>query len=163
MPYKLSISFSQIIDKGKPTDYSKQMGDVNSAIGYAYTGAMSPTKKESAYLYLPTYTAGILYHLGTFLSIFLFFLFLFEIVPVGLLSLITAGFLTLTGLSGLGILMKRMLKKELRTLSNPDDYISNMLVTILHFVTAYVLFTGNIFWLYFIIVGVLLLYLPLEN
>lgn len=152
---------ARIISKGNPTDYSKQMGDLKPAIGYAYTGAMSPMKKESAYLYLPTYTAGILYHLGTFLSIFFFFLFLFNIIPVGLLSLIISGFLAITGLSGLGILIKRMAKQELRTLSNPDDYISNLLVTLLQFLTAYVLYSGNIIPLYFIVAGILLLYLPI--
>lgn len=151
----------RLVNKGKPTDYSKQMGDVKTAISYSYTGAMSPTKKESAFLYLPTYTAGILYHLGTFLSIFFFFLFLFNIIPTGILSLIAAAFLAITGLSGLGILIKRMTKQELRALSNPDDYISNLLVTILQFATAYVLYSGHILPLYFIVAGILLLYLPL--
>jgi hypothetical protein len=152
---------ARLINKGKPTDYSKQMGDVKSAIAYAYTGAMSPAKKESAYLHLPTYTAGLLYHIGTFTSIFFFFLFLFGVMPVGMISWIIAGFLAVTGLSGFGILIKRMMKQELRALSNPDDYISNLLVTILQFITAYVLYSGSILPLYFVTAGIVLLYLPL--
>lgn len=67
----------------------------------------------------------------------------------------------LTGLSGLGILIKRMIKKELKALSNPDDFISNILVTAFQFITALVLYNGQYFPVYFIIVSALLLYLPL--
>ena len=62
----------KLIHYGKPTDFSRKSGDVGGSIKYSYTGAMSPLKKESAFLHLPTYAAGILYHIGTFLSLFLF-------------------------------------------------------------------------------------------
>jgi len=151
----------RLINLGNPTDYSSKLGNVGAATRYSYTGAMSPVKKESAYLHLPTYAAGLLYHFGTFLSIFLFLLFLFKIVPQGWFQLGIIGFLTITGLSGLGILIKRMIKKELLALSNPDDFISNILVTAFQLVTALALFNGQYFPVYFIIVSALLLYLPL--
>ncbi|MCD4732532.1 MAG: hypothetical protein K8R74_18175 [Bacteroidales bacterium] len=151
----------RLVSLGKPTDYSQKKGNIGAATRYSFTGAMSPVKKESAYLHLPTYTAGLLYHIGTFLSIFLFCLFLFKIVPQGWLQWGIIGFLMLTGLSGLGILIKRMIKKELKALSNPDDFISNILVTAFQFITALVLYNGQYFPVYFIIVSALLLYLPL--
>ena len=151
----------RLINLGNPTDYSHKIGNIGAATRYSFTGAMSPVKKESAYLHLPTYTAGLLYHIGTFLSIFLFCLFLFKIVPQGWLQWGIIGFLMLTGLSGLGILIKRMIKKELKALSNPDDFISNILVTAFQFITALALYNGQYFPVYFIIVSALLLYLPL--
>jgi hypothetical protein len=107
---------------------------------------------------LPTYAAGIIYHLGTFLSIILFFLFLFEFNFNAQINLLLSASLIIAGVCGLGILFKRMLKKGLRQLSNPDDYISNALVTGFQFITAI-----NLLYytpLYFILVSILLLYLP---
>jgi len=72
-----------------------------------------------------------------------------------------AGFLIISGLSGMAILIKRMTKKELRTLSNPDDYISNLLVTLVQLMTASVLLNVRLFPVYFILVSIFLLYLPL--
>lgn len=157
----LIFHFFRVIAQGKPKDYSQPLGSVGNGIKYAYVGAMSPTKKESAYLYLPTYTAGMLYHIGTFFSIFLFFILLFNFFPGGWMNLAIATILVITGLSGLAILIKRMIKQELRALSNPDDFISNLLVTIFQFVTAYVFYMGYSIPAYFILAGILLLYLPL--
>jgi nitrate reductase gamma subunit len=153
----------RLIKLGKPKDYSTPIGNPSSAIPYAYTGAMSPTKKESAYLHMPTYTAGILYHLGTFLSIFIFLIMLLQIPITGKVTWVIFGFLIITGLSGIGILMKRMAKQQMRALSNPDDYISNLLVTVFQFVTALVLIDGSIIPSYFILASVLLLYVPLSK
>ena len=62
--FSLMLHFIKIIRLGKPTDYSEKRGDVAKAITYSMSGAMSPKKKESAFLHLPTYTAGIIYHIG---------------------------------------------------------------------------------------------------
>ena len=151
----------KLISLGKPMDYSQKKGNIGAATRYSFTGAMNPVKKESAYLHFPTYTAGLLYHIGTFLSIFIFILLLFKVEPQGWLSWLFIGTLTISGLSGLGILIKRMTNKELRALSNPDDYISNLLVTTFQLISAIVLYWVTFFPVYFITVSVLLLYLPI--
>lgn len=149
----------RILSLGKPRDFSEPAGDINSAVAYSFTGGMSPKKKESAYLHLPTYTAGIIYHLGTFLSIGLFFLIMLNIQPAESLGWILASLLVISGFCGLGIFIKRMIKKELKSLSNPDDYISNLLVTGFQWMTAlFLIFQTPV---YFIVVSALLLYLPL--
>jgi hypothetical protein len=153
--------FFRLIRLGKPTDYSKQSGNIPKAVAYAFTKAMSPAKKESAYLHMPTYTAGILYHLGTFLSIFLFFLIILDF-SLGLPTIyIISAFLAVSGIAGVGILIKRMVKKELMALSNLDDFISNILVTLFQFATAFVLLMEAGFIPFYIITTALLLYLPL--
>jgi len=149
----------RIISLGKPNDFSEARGNVGSAVAYSFTGGMSPKKKESAYLHLPTYTAGMIYHLGTFLSIALFCLILSGVQLNSTLTLIISAFLIISGLSGIGILIKRILKKQLRSLSNPDDYISNLLVSTFQLITmVYINFPTP---LYFVLVSALLLYLPL--
>jgi nitrate reductase gamma subunit len=153
----------RLIKLGKPKDYSNPTGKPSSAIPYSFTGAMSPTKKESAYLHMPTYTAGILYHLGTFLSIFIFLIMLIQLPIKGMATWIIFGFLIITGASGLGIFIKRLVKQQMRALSNPDDYISNLMVTIFQFITAVAIVDTRIIPLYFIVTSLLLLYIPLSK
>lgn len=155
------IHGAKLIRYGAPKDYSRKSGDPGSAIRYSITGAMSPTKKESAFLHLPTYTAGLLYHMGTFLSLFLFVLFLFGTYPTGMLMYIASIIVGIAGLSGLGILIKRISKQQLRALSNPDDYISNFLVSAVQILTALVLINHAYEAVYFIGISLLFLYLPL--
>jgi len=123
------LHFIRLISLGKPHDFSQPAWKTGSAVRYAFTGAMSPARKESAYLHLPTYTAGLFYHMGTFLSFFLFFFILIDMLPQGWLAVIIIAFLVISSISGITIFIKRMVKKELRYLSNPDDFISNILVT----------------------------------
>ncbi|MCK5337294.1 MAG: hypothetical protein KAJ50_00735, partial [Bacteroidales bacterium] len=64
-------------------------------------------------------------------------------------------------LSGIGILVKRITKHELSTLSNADDYISNILVTAFQLLTALAMIDLKAIPAYFIITSLLLLYFPL--
>ncbi|MCX6245620.1 MAG: hypothetical protein NTU98_13080 [Bacteroidetes bacterium] len=154
------VHLIRLIRLGRPTEYATPAGKINPAIGYSFTGAMSPAKKETAFLHLPTYFAGIAYHLGTFLAILLFFLSWTGITYPVVLRFAMAIFLLATSGCGSGILIKRMLKKGLRSLSNPDDYISNILVTFFQMVTAVVLLWDKAYPVYFILTSMLLLYFP---
>ncbi|MBK7030085.1 MAG: hypothetical protein IPH45_13135 [Bacteroidales bacterium] len=149
----------KLVSMGKPADHSDPIGNEKEGILYSFTGGMSPSKKESAFLHLPTYIAGLLYHIGTFLSFGLLLLILAGISLPAIVKLILGGFLILTASCGLGIFVKRFIKPHLRQLSNPDDYISNLLVTAFQVVTAIQLHIPII--AYFMISSALLLYLPL--
>jgi len=153
--------FYMIVRLGNPPEYARRAGHVGRAVRYSFTGAMSPKVKESAYLHLPTYIAGIFYHTGTFLSIILFFLSMFNIWVHGWMKWAIIAFLLVSVFCGMGILIKRMIKNELRSLSNPDDYISNILVTAFQFITALLLFDPVFGPAYYIIASMLLLYFPL--
>jgi len=135
----LLLHLIRLIGPGKPKDFSRPAGTTARGIFFAFTGAMSPTRKESAYLHLPTYTAGLFYHMGTFLSLSLFFFILAGKYPQGVWSMAFIAFLTLSATSGTAILVRRIVRKKLRSLSNPDDFISNILVTLFHFLTLAVL------------------------
>ncbi len=150
----------RLIRLGKPADFAPPAGEPAGAIIYSMTGAMSPAKKESAYLHMPTYTAGIIYHMGTFLAILLFFLILLNIIPTGLIGAVISAVLILSALCGAGILVKRMIKPGLRGLSNPDDYISNILVTLFQAATVTILWMPATIPLYFVSSSLLLLYFP---
>lgn len=155
------VHFFRIVRLGNTPEYAKRSGHIGKAIRYSFTGAMSPKVKESAYLHMPTYTAGIIYHLGTFLAIVLFFLFLFDVQLKGWIALGMAGFMIISALCGFAILVKRISKHELKSLSNPDDYIANILVTFFQFTTALVLIDQSPWMIYFVSAALLLLYFPL--
>jgi hypothetical protein len=153
--------FFRLLEYGKPPDLSKPLGEIKPAVRYALTRAMDPRKKESAYLHLPTYTAGIVYHIGSFISMAVFILIWLRFVQFGPSRFFLSAFLFISALCGAGILIKRIVKKELRNLSNPDDYISNILVTCVHAITAVTLIRFSLFPVYFVTAGILLFYIPL--
>ncbi len=157
----LAYHFFRLIILGSPKDYSFKIGNLKSAISYSFVGAMNPLEKESAYLHLPTYTAGILYHIGPFISIAVFFLVFFHISFAYTFQWVLFCMLAASSVSGLGILMKRIIVKKLRFISNPDDYISNLLVTLFQIFTLIVLVKETFTPYYFICAGLLFLYLPL--
>lgn len=153
----------RLIQLGRPDDRAPTTGRVRSAVIYSMTGAMNPAKKESAFLHLPTYTAGLLFHLGTFLSLLLFFLIWFHISLPEAMVLLFCGFLALSVMCGFGILLKRISGRELRELSNPDDYISNLLVDLFQAGTLLSLIFPEVIPTYFIIASILFLYIPLSK
>jgi hypothetical protein len=157
----LTFHMIKIVSAGIPRDFSRPAGNPKSAMPYAFIGAMSPKKKESALLYLPTYIAGILYHMGTFAALTLYPFILFQYSFEGYFSVLIAGSIAFTGACGFGILIKRIIKSNLRALSNPDDYFSNFIVSVFHWITATVLFAESAMSLYFLIATMLFLYIPL--
>jgi len=157
----LIYHFTRLLRKGNPVDFAKAAGSAAAGIRYSFTGAMNPRKKESAYLHLPTYTAGLAYHAGTFLSLAVFAGSFFEIPHSEMWKHIIAVLLVISSLSGIGILIRRMSVGLMRRLSNADDYLSNLLVTGFQLLTVIHLFFGmgsDVF--YYLAASLMLLYIP---
>lgn len=163
----LFLHFIHIVRLGKPNDLSEKSGDTTKGIIYANTTAMLPQNKESAYLHLPGYTAGILFHIGIFTSFLVFLLSFFPFfnrwIEVSTLRLIIAAVLAVTCLSGYILLFRRVLSEDLKGLSTPDDFISNALTstfqlfTILHLIWPT---NGVVTALYYIACALLFVYMP---
>lgn len=113
---------------GKRILHSEGTGDPLKGISYAMGKGMMPWEKESASRHLLTYVAGMLYHAGIFAaiawSLSLALGISLPVIPVYIL----AGFILSGFLFGLGLLIKRILKLPMRSISCPDDYLSNILV-----------------------------------
>ena len=159
-----SFRLIRLLLKGRPKDLSKASGSVPKGVLYSCTTAMLPHNKESAYLHLPTFTAGMLFHVGIFLALLAFVwfilstLFIWPTPPV--VVYLCSAILVVTACCGLSILLKRLFKKELRSLSCADDYISNGLATLFQLATAgFLLFPGTSLPYYFM-VSLLFLWLP---
>lgn len=114
---------------GKATLHAKPAGDPGRGARYAFTSGMAPWAKESVMMNLPSYAAGMVFHAGVITALGLLLMELAGIRPAGL-ALVLARLLTLAGgLAGAALLVKRILHRELRGLSCPDDYVSNLLST----------------------------------
>ena len=160
----LLYQFFKLISAGNPVDYSKPSGSIRDGVIYSFTTAMSPFEKESAYMHLPTYVAGIIFHIGTFLSFpVVLILIIYPNIFIGsdILTYMFGIAFFAGAFSGLLILVKRIVKKELRSISGADDYISNFLTTVVQALSAFVLFSGNVYPLYFIAFSLLLIWIPI--
>ena len=143
------LHFVRLVKLGAPKDLSEASGSVSSGVIYSNTSAMLPMQKESAYKHLPTYTAGIIFHIGTFVAFFCFILSYFEVVLEFLfqntwISLLVALCTGLGACCGIGLIIKRLTSKKLRPISNIDDYISVTLTTLFQLTIA-LLFTAFVF------------------
>ena len=165
----LFVHFIRIVRLGAPKDKSEPSGSVKEGVVYSNTTAMMPQNKESAYLHLPSYASGILFHIGIFTCLIVFVLSFFPffnnwICGPDKIHLIIGGVLIVTTACGYLLLCKRLFSKELRTLSTPDDFISNALVSTFQLMTMLYLFfpaSKIIVTLYYIAVILLFLYMPL--
>jgi len=166
----LLVHFVKIVRLGAPKDKSAPSGSVKEGVIYANTRAMMPTEKESAYLHLPSYAVGMLFHIGLFCSLLFFVLSFFPFFNRWISSdcnwhLILAIPPAIGMVCGLILFFRRLFSKDLKVLSMPDDFISTGLVTFFLLMTTLYLSLstccGSITILYYISSILLLLYLPL--
>ena len=164
----LLVHFVKIVRLGAPKDKSEPSGSVKDGVIYANTRAMMPTKKESAYLHIPSYAVGMLFHIGLFCSLLLFVLIFFPCfnswIADSYWRWVFAIPPAIATVCGLILFFRRLLSKDLKVLSMPDDFISTGLVTLFLLMTTLNLLlptvsAANI--IYYICSILLLLYLPL--
>lgn len=165
----LLAHFLRIIHLGKPNDYSEKSGSVARGVAYSNVRAMMPQNKESAYLHLPSYALGMLFHIGTFSSFLIFILSFFKffnqwlIQDAGIHYLISA-LLAVTAVCGICLFVKRLVNKNLKYFTNPDDYLSNAFTTLFQIATClYLLMPACTIMIniYYVFAAVLFLYMPL--
>ena len=152
------FQYLQILLAKTNKDLAQQKANKTSGIIYSLTKAISPLKKESAYLHLPTYAAGIIFHFGTFLCFILLAAHFFNISLLSWIQYICIIFLIISIFCGIGIFLKRTFISKLRNLSHPDDYFSNLIVTIFQTFSAITLICPKslpYLFIYAIILGVM--------
>lgn len=123
----LSILVARTFARGRATYLAPASGSAARGIGYAFGAGMLPWAKESVAEHLPTYVAGVLYHLGVFAALVIFVL---VVIGIGLApaARIPAAAILAAGLAaGLTLAGRRATSSMLRALSVPDDYLANLL------------------------------------
>lgn len=114
---------------GRSEQYAPAAGRPFSGVLYAFGPGMLPWAKESVREHLPSYGAGVGYHLGIFAAGAYLVLLLAGLTAAPFV-LRALRFLSLAGaLCGVILLIKRTAQPQLRGLSGPDDYVANALAT----------------------------------
>jgi len=152
--------FINVLFIKRKNNYSKAQGKIIPGILYSFTSAMSPARKESAFLHLPTYISGMIFHIGTFLSFFWLIVCFFNIHSSLLFRYIIGSIVLISSICGVSILIKRLVKLKLRKLSHPEDYFSNLFVTGFQVITIISLVNVNILPALYIYSTLLFLYIP---
>jgi hypothetical protein len=123
-----------------PADYARPKGSWKVGVFYSFTIGMLPWKKESTRRHWIAYLRGVMFHIGIFTGLFALIVspFFKEMNKTFLLAVAL-----LTGLGALmgyaGIVM-RLVERNLRSISTPDDYISVSFVSLfLTFLTLAIL------------------------
>lgn len=150
----------QLFSRPSTCDPSPGKGSAMLGVLYAFTLGMLPWKKESARLHPLVYLRGISFHMGIFAGILVLFLSIFNITSHSILSLVLSIFLWLGVVSGMAAIVSRAADPMLRGISNADDYISPVLIS-LFMITGALHIMGLLGTVYFYAVtSVLCLYLP---
>jgi hypothetical protein len=155
------IRISQAFPRKGASGLAEGRGDEARAVLYSLSGAMMPWKKETANRHLFSYAMGVAYHVGVFLSFIWLVLVFFSIGLPESLETLSVLLIALAALSGLGLLLKRILTPDMRYFSNPDDYFSNLIVTGFLVLTIAALEGEGLKPAYLVYSGVLYLYIPL--
>jgi len=141
--------------------YSRPLGNGLRGIIYAFGRGLAPWEKESAGKHLPTYLAGILYHVGIFAA----FIYLFSLViPFdrgSIFSALIAISMVIGLFCGIGLFVKRLLKPHMRRISCPDDFASNFLVDGFLVISLLDAINGNVRAVLYAVSIILILYIPL--
>ena len=129
----LAVIVMRTLAFGRRPTYAHPRGSGFAGIVYAFGLGMLPWEKESAARHIWTYVGGILYHVGILMAM-LFLAAVLLGISLPQTSLQPLRVLLVIGLvSGVALLIKRILKPQMRALSGGDDYLANILVDLLLF------------------------------
>jgi len=146
---------------GRRRVHAASAGEERGGIAYAFGRGLMPWEKESARKHLPTYIAGVFYHSGIFSGMFYL---LSVVVPFGLNVYISQAlrFLITAGLlCGLALLVKRITLPYMRSISCPDDFVSNPMVNLFLVLALLDPIVSSLRSVLFIVTIILFLYIPL--
>lgn len=127
----LTVMVMRTFAFGRRPTYAHPRGSSFAGIVYAFGLGMLPWEKESAAKHIWTYIGGILYHVGILMAM-LFLATVLLRISLTMTLLQAARVLLAVGLvSGVALLIKRILQPRMRFLSGGDDYLANILVDVL--------------------------------
>jgi len=137
------------------------VGGEDAGIRYALFAGMMPWAKESARKHVPTFLAGVVYHMGIAAGFIVLLAVLTSYNAAEPVRSILFSCLVGGAVAGAGLLVKRQATYALRAISTPDDYMANGLVTAFVIAAAATLRAGQFAVPFLAIAVLLLLYVPL--
>ncbi len=156
----MALRTGVVLRRGYRVELGPAKGSPRRGVFYSLTFSMLPWKKESTRRHSWTYAAGMGMHLAIFVS------FLFAIGRrVGVWPEWAAGALGVSAVIGLacavGLFVKRATIGYMRPITNPDDYISNVLVQFYLFGACATALVDSFVGVWRLAAVLLLLYVPL--
>jgi nitrate reductase gamma subunit len=156
----LAVILKRTLAFGRRQTYARSRGSSLEGIVYAFGRGMLPWEKESAAKHIWTYVGGILYHVGILITM----LFLATALLGASLSWALLWpariMLAVSVLSGLALLVKRIIKTQMRSLSSGDDFLANFLVDLLLLLALTATFTEIMLIPFLAIAVVIFIYIP---
>jgi nitrate reductase gamma subunit len=145
---------------GRKRTYAHPQGSGFAGIVYAFGQGMLPWEKESASKHIWTYIGGTLYHLGILTAMLFLATVLLHISSGPTVLQIVRIILVIGGLSGVALLIKRMLKPHMRSLSGGDDYLANILIDFFLFLALATTFAETILVPFAVTAIIIFIYIP---
>jgi nitrate reductase gamma subunit len=124
----LAVILKRTLAFGRRQTYARPRGSSFAGIVYAFGRGMLPWEKESASKHILTYIGGILYHLGILTAMLSLAAVLLGVSLSPTLLQAVRIMLLISAVSGVALLIKRLLKPQMRSLNSGDDYLANILV-----------------------------------
>ena len=109
---------------GGRREFSRQAGSPAQGIWYIFTVAMLPAHKETARLHAAEFALGVVTHIGIGLSLIVVVLLLCEPAWIDQALSLTWMPLRVALAAGICLLLRRVLARDLRSISVPDDYLA---------------------------------------
>jgi nitrate reductase gamma subunit len=157
----LVILVARTFSFGGRAPYASSHGRAVSGILYAFMAGMMPWAKESVSKHLPTFVAGIIYHLGI-LAAFIYLTVLITSITLPLYPAIAIRLILLIGLiCGLALLIKRGVTESMRAISTPDDFLANLLVDLFMLGALLMTFSYKFETSFYIMTVIMFLYIPM--
>ncbi|HVP06743.1 MAG TPA: hypothetical protein VMS71_02795, partial [Candidatus Acidoferrum sp.] len=145
----------------RSSSLAEPQGSALKGVVYAFGRGLMPWAKESASKHLATYVGGVVFHIAIAIALVFLAANLLKIeIPQTILVVVRIA-CALGLLTGVGLLVKRMVAAYVRVISSPDDFVANLLVDL--FLAAVIITTaypGFVSLLYGVAI-VLALYIPL--
>jgi hypothetical protein len=160
-PLCLGVQLLRARAFGKRRLFAAPAGDPAAGVRYAFTKAMLPTAKESVMMNLPSYAAGIVFHMGVFVAFGWLAAALTGLAPQNPVAWAVRAFTAIGAVGGLILMVKRTVKPHLRGLSRPDDFISNLLTVGFVALACGTTFSPTLNSAWLAVATALLLYIPM--
>ncbi len=140
----LAVGASRAWRRRTPAVRAAAAGPAWRGIAYVFGPGMSPRAKESASEHPIVYALGLAYHAAIFSALLAVALLLLGVAIPSLLSDIAIVLLAAGIASGVALLVRRARSPLLRAISAPDDYASNLIVTVWLLASADALAAGRL-------------------
>ncbi|MCX6830065.1 MAG: hypothetical protein NT002_12415 [candidate division Zixibacteria bacterium] len=157
----LMILIVRTFSFGKKPYHSQPAGKPLNGVIYAFGRGMMPWEKESAGKHLPTFAAGIIYHLAIFAALLYLITSLLEMAIPATVLLALRVILLAGLLCGFALLLKRIIIPYMRGISCFDDFVANMFVNLFLGAALAVTLATGLKSLFFIMAITLFIYIPM--